>query len=387
MLAHRPLVALAIVSLRSGRAIGGWGWALILSATVDIAVPRSVEPAAAVATAGVAMATVASESMRWRPGTRRADVATQHALLGFVVALVLPHLLRRWPSGVAWHLPLLAYLLCMLLVCVFLTAGMTRSRSTETDAVIELVDADPEQALIRLERVASTSAPGAETGPVGAALTLLRENQRLQRELRSRVAEVRDSRARLLAAAIGERRRLAETLDQRAVRYLVELDRCLECLATADGEGVRSLSTQCRAQVQHTLDDLDRLAQGLHPRALQDGGLAVALTDLADRSTVRVDLSVPAGRFGEQAESTLWYACAEALTNADKHAQASRVSIRVTVTDGALTALIDDDGVGGAALTDSGGLTGLMDRLANVGGQLALASSAAGTRITVTVPR
>lgn len=384
-LAHRPFLALGVLAFRRDRILGWTGGTLLAAAILDAVVPRSVEPATAALAAALAIAVARFEAAARQPGNRREVVATQRSALWFAAALVLPHLLRWWPSGAAWELPLLAYLLAVLGWCASLAVGLLPSPAAETDAVVELADAGPGDTRLRVER---ETGPDAQEGPVEAALSLLRENARLQRELTARVVEVRESRSRLLAAAVGERQRLAQVLGDGAVRYLAELDRCLAALG-ASGDGVdRAMAERGREQVARTLEELDRLAQGLHPAALGERGLAAALADLADRSSVPVQLEAPRERFGEPAESTLWYACAEALANVGKHSAATRARVALTASATTLTVRVDDDGVGGAVVTEGGGLAGLVDRLAAVGGCMRLSPSASGgTRMTVQVPR
>jgi signal transduction histidine kinase len=119
---------------------------------------------------------------------------------------------------------------------------------------------------------------------------------------------------------------------------------------------------------------------------LAEDGLAAALGELSARSPIPVALTVPPGRFPERIETVVWYACAEILANVWKHARATRVAIDVAELRGALSATIRDNGVGGARMSPGGGLTGLADRLSAVDGVLTLASTQAGTEVSIRVP-
>ena len=119
---------------------------------------------------------------------------------------------------------------------------------------------------------------------------------------------------------------------------------------------------------------------------LTEDGLPGALTDLASHSPVPVVLDVPDHRFPTTAETAVWYACAELITNAVKHAQAGRIVVAVAAQDGQLTAEVTDDGIGGSTISPGGGLAGLVDRLSAVGGGLALESAMPGTQVRLWVP-
>ena len=201
---------------------------------------------------------------------------------------------------------------------------------------------------------------------------------------RQRIDEVRASRARLVGAAIDERQRLERILGNGALRYLGELEACLTS-TSGHAHGDPAVAT-CLQEITYTREDLEQLARGLHPRILAERGLAAALEGLSRRSPVPVEVCALDGRFPERIETTVWYACAEALANVWKHAGATRARVEVTQSRGELRATICDDGVGGASLSPGGGLTGLVDRLSAVEGRLALASSTAGTEVTIVVP-
>jgi signal transduction histidine kinase len=108
---------------------------------------------------------------------------------------------------------------------------------------------------------------------------------------------------------------------------------------------------------------------------------------LAERAPFPVDVTVPPERFPPATEAAIYFVCSEALANAAKHANASRVTIHVTRTAGRLTLEVSDDGIGGAELAAGSGLRGLRDRVETLGGHLQLESPAgSGTRILAELP-
>jgi signal transduction histidine kinase len=206
-------------------------------------------------------------------------------------------------------------------------------------------------------------------------------NARLQAELLALVARVETSRRRIVEIADDERRDLAAEL---AAGADARLDRVLRLLDPAE-TALGSLLDQSRLS-------LADFARGIHPSALADGGLAFACAELASAVPVRVILDIPAIRLPATVELTLYFVCAEALTNATKYAGAAIVQVRMTVSSEVVRLLISDDGIGGAefpeADTGGSGLRGLADRLAVIGGTLAIESpQGAGTTLIAEVPR
>jgi signal transduction histidine kinase len=205
-------------------------------------------------------------------------------------------------------------------------------------------------------------------------------------------AELSASRARLLAASDTSRRRIERDLRQGAQHRLAELALYLRgpvCAAVppAADELVAQVE-QLADEVTDVLEELREIAGGLHPTALAQGGLAPALTTLARRSPIPVRLRLDLdGQLPEPVELTAYYTVAEALTNAAKHAQASRVDVDVQISDGRLHVRVSDDGRGGADPAAGSGLIGLIDRVESLGGVLALRSQAdVGTTVEITVP-
>jgi uncharacterized protein YhfF len=134
--------------------------------------------------------------------------------------------------------------------------------------------------------------------------------------------------------------------------------------------------------------ELRDMARGLAPAGLQQHGLAGALNTLASRSPIPVEVGgLPDRRLPDPIEATLYFLVSEAITNALKHADASRMTVDIGFRGGALVGEIADDGRGGAHLDPEGGLQGLADRVAAVGGSLDVDSPpGGGTRLTVTIP-
>ena len=224
---------------------------------------------------------------------------------------------------------------------------------------------------------------------VAAAARLGASNARLQAEVRAQLAELRESRRRLVEAGDDERRRLEQRLRDSAERRLTLLAGLLERAherADTDPETVARIA-RTEEQLEHTLHDLHELAAGLHPRALSESGLGGALRSLADHSPVAVELVVPDERLPEQIEAAAYFVCAEALANVAKYASASQVVIAVREARGWLRVEIDDDGVGGADLERGTGLRGLADRVEALGGSLGIESPpGGGTRLAAELP-
>ena len=209
---------------------------------------------------------------------------------------------------------------------------------------------------------------------------------------RKRFAEGLDaSRVRLVNAADTERRRIEHNLHDGAQQRLTALAIRLGSAADRAGKADEPSAPDLRAageQVMLAIAELREITHGVHPSALTDGGLAVAIREVAARSTVPVTVGdLPSGRFDAPAETTAYYVFAEAVTNAQKHADASSIYVRAMTTPGTLHLEIADDGDGGATQRAGGGLTGLRDRVEALGGSFTIDSPAGqGTRIAAAIP-
>ena len=222
------------------------------------------------------------------------------------------------------------------------------------------------------------------------------ENERLVTDLRTSLGELADSRARVVAVADDERRRIERDLHDGAQQRLVGLRIQLELAAERirrplprESEALIELG----GAVDATIDEVRTLARGVFPAVLADQGLEEALRSAARRAPIATALSgETVRRFGPEIESTVYFACVEALQNAVKHgAGATRISISLAELDGRLRFEVSDDGGGfernGGSANGGAGLVNMHDRVAAVGGELAVVSSpGAGTRVIGSVP-
>jgi signal transduction histidine kinase len=226
-----------------------------------------------------------------------------------------------------------------------------------------------------------------------AAASIAIENARLQAEVRAQLRAIRESRARIVAAADSERRRLERDLHDGAQQRLASLLLALRRAQVHLGSGIEQpeLATALRVAAEEAglaLADLRELARGIHPAILTEAGLGPALESLAQRMRVPTIIEAPpARRFPAQVESAVYFIVSEALANVVKHAQASAVHVSIRDNEAELVVRVRDDGVGGATAKRGGGLQGLADRVGALDGTLEVISRAgAGTAIVASIP-
>jgi signal transduction histidine kinase len=203
-------------------------------------------------------------------------------------------------------------------------------------------------------------------------------------------AELNASRVRILDAGVTERRRLERNLHDGAQQRLVALSMQLTSLKAHihdDPETAVALAASANADLAESLEELRELARGIHPSAL-DHGLAVAVESLAAQSVVSTRVTVDlSDRLPEPIEVAAYFVASEALANVDKHARASRATLRVVGSAGGALIEIADDGIGGADDAKGSGLRGLADRVEALEGQLRVVSApGAGTTVSAVIP-
>jgi signal transduction histidine kinase len=226
------------------------------------------------------------------------------------------------------------------------------------------------------------------TERVVEAAGLAIEIARLRAALRHQLDEVAASRSRIVAAGDAERRRIERNLHDGAQQRLVSIGLALRHAQHELGPDAPARQTLegALAEVGEAIGELRELARGLRPAQL-DAGLAPALRELASRAAMPVAVDATAERFPEGVETSAYFIACEALTNATKHARASRVALSAQRQNGSLVICVADDGVGGAAPGGGTGLRGLRDRVGAHGGTLRIESECgAGTRLIAELP-
>ncbi len=227
------------------------------------------------------------------------------------------------------------------------------------------------------------------------------DRERLEQEAR----DERDRRHGAVRAADLDRTRIERDLHDgvqpRLVSIAMQLGMARDRIES-DPAGAKALIDEAHASSKSAVTELRQLARGIHVAVLDDRGLDAAVSALAARSPVPVEVDARLDRrCSRDAETAVYFAIAEAITNAQKHARASRIRVAIrtrqdqpgSAPDAAqpatatLWARIEDDGIGGAERQLGGGIDGLAHRVAGVGGTLTLTSPAGGpTAIEVTVP-
>jgi signal transduction histidine kinase len=205
--------------------------------------------------------------------------------------------------------------------------------------------------------------------------------------LTAQVERLTRTRAEAVDSAAAELRRLERDLHDGAQARLVALGinlRTAEKMIEVSPTAAAALVAECRDTATLALSELRDLVRGVYPPVLADRGLGDAIKALALDCPVLTltDMQVP-GRPPAPIESAVYFAVAEALNNAAKHAEASTILIRAIYASGMLRVEVDDDGIGGADPARGTGLTGIEQRLGAFDGILAISSPPGGPTIVV----
>ncbi|MGI5502666.1 sensor histidine kinase [Lentzea sp. CA-135723] len=196
---------------------------------------------------------------------------------------------------------------------------------------------------------------------------------------------LQSSRARGVEAAEAERRRIERDLhdgaQQRLVAVAMGLGRAKSKM-DSDPEGAAALIAEAHADAKLAIKELRDLARGIYPSVLGDRGLDAALSALAARVPIEVDLQVSVEpRPPTAVESAAYFTVGEALTNITKHSNGTRATVRVNRVDTGVLVEVTDNGQGGAELKPGGGLAGLADRAATIDGVVVVVSPVGGPTV------
>ena len=214
-------------------------------------------------------------------------------------------------------------------------------------------------------------------------------------ELERREESLRMTRGQAVSAAEAERRRIERDLhdgaQQRLVALAMDLGMAKAKLKSGsedDSEAAARLVAEAHEGVKLAVTELRDLARGIHPAVLTDRGLDAALSALAGRSPIPVEVdSALDWRPSPEIESAAYFVASEALANMAKHSQATRAWIDLEHRNDHLRLVVGDNGVGGAEANARGGLSGLADRIAPLDGILSISSPVGGpTQIIMEIP-
>jgi two-component system sensor histidine kinase UhpB len=196
--------------------------------------------------------------------------------------------------------------------------------------------------------------------------------------------ERRESASRALKAQEAERRRLGRELHdeigQRLTAVLLQLEHSSRRLP----EGVARELTETRETARASLEELRRIVARLRPVALEDLGLHSALSELSDRLTShgsvrvvrRLEGDLPA--LSPDAELVIYRVAQEGLTNAARHAQASKVELCLERSERGVRLQVADDGHGLDGASEGGGIRGMRERALLIGARLDIGQSEMG---------
>jgi signal transduction histidine kinase len=221
---------------------------------------------------------------------------------------------------------------------------------------------------------------------VAGRCSTLVEVVRLRSEVARALREAQDSRTRLLEIGYEERRRMERDLHDGAQQRLVSLGMQLRLAQRHLGDGtldVDGLLDESVAELGTAVAELRQIAHGLRPSSLDDG-LPAALSNLVRTLPMTVDMDIDEAPLPDAVATTAYFVASEAITNAVKHSEATRIELHVVRRNGQLLVRVADNGCGGASL----GLgSGLADRVAALGGSLRVASPVGrGTEVEAALP-
>jgi signal transduction histidine kinase len=201
-------------------------------------------------------------------------------------------------------------------------------------------------------------------------------------------SELAASRRRIVAAADEARRRIERDLHDGIQQRLIALTFRARAMTRRPPAELPGLAAELAEGLKDASDELREVSRGIHPTILTEAGLGPALRALARRSNVPIDVDVKVDkRLPAPVEAAAYYIASEALTNVEKHAQASAVELIAAHDESALEIEVRDDGIGGVDAGRGSGILGLTDRVEALGGTISIISPPrGGTTLSVSLP-
>ena len=257
-------------------------------------------------------------------------------------------------------------------------AGHTIDLQLQGDRAVTALTSGGREIAVLVHDPALLDEPGLVES-VRATAGLVLENERLAAQVRYRLAEVRSSRGRIVAAADAERRRIERNLHDGAQQRLVTVSMALGLEASRAGGETAGALARAQDEIEQAIAELRELARGIHPTLLRQEGLEAAVLSLARRTPVPVTVrGSVTKRIPDTVELAAYFVVAESLTNVVKHASATEASVELDQGEGTLRVIVRDGGVGGAYISSESGLAGLRDRLDALDATLTIDSPAGG---------
>lgn len=216
---------------------------------------------------------------------------------------------------------------------------------------------------------------------------LATDKAKLLEDLAAREEQVRRLAEHMVEVEESERRRISRELHDEAGQSLLCIRLQLEMLEQEMAAGTPPRAEklgELREMTEHTILEIRRLIAALSPAILEQMGLAAAIRQLVGRfrriHSAEVRIQLPRRLdLPKRVEIIVYRLVQEILNNIAKYSLASRVNLLVDSADGCLSIQVEDDGIGfdvdeAFARGDCFGLSGLRERVALLGGKLAVHS-------------
>ncbi len=227
-------------------------------------------------------------------------------------------------------------------------------------------------------------------------------NEELESVVQRRTAALRHLSAKLIRLQDDERRRIARNLHDSLGQHLTSVKMNLDMLSRSATPNQAEVLSAALESVERSIVETRTLSCLLHPPLLDEVGFASAarwFTDeFAKRSGIEVKLDLPDGidRLPELTEIALFRILQESLTNVHRHSGSSSVEIGLNVTENKALLSVRDFGRGMPARSGPGfdlngshvgvGLSGMRERVSDLGGSFDIESDSHGTAIIVALP-
>jgi PAS domain S-box-containing protein len=227
-------------------------------------------------------------------------------------------------------------------------------------------------------------------------------NEKLESVVQKRTASLRHLSAKLMRSQDEEHRRIARNLHDSLGQYLTSIKMNLESLRRADAPNKNEVLSSALESVEQSIAETRTLSFLLHPPLLDEVGFASAARwytdEFAKRIGIKVKLDLPEGvdRLPELAGIALFRILQESLTNVHRHSGSSAVEVHLKASEHEAVFTVRDFGRGIPAQLIQGsqtngdrfgvGLSGMRERVNDLGGKFELQSGAEGTAITVSIP-